>query len=41
MCRVAELARNMDMDMNPTKEQLLSTFINREEIEKLVKTPVI
>jgi hypothetical protein len=28
------------MDLKPTMEELLNTFINKEEVEKIVKTPV-
>jgi hypothetical protein len=38
--RVSELSRCIDMDLRPTQEELLDTFINREEVEKLVRTPV-
>ena len=28
------------MDIKPNLEELLDTFLNKEEVEKLVKTPV-
>jgi hypothetical protein len=28
------------MDLRPSQDELLETFINKEEVEKIVKTPV-
>ena len=38
--RVAELAQGTEIDHKPTLEELLSTIINRDEVEKLIKQPV-
>jgi hypothetical protein len=38
--RVAELAQNIEIERRPTLEELLSTVINRDEVEKLIKQPV-
>jgi hypothetical protein len=38
--RVAELAQIIEIEREPTLEELLSTIINRDEVEKLIKQPV-
>ena len=38
--RVAELAQTIELEHKPTIEELLSTVINRDEVEELVKRPV-
>ena len=38
--RVSELSRCIDMDLKPSQEELMETFTNKDEIEKIVKTPV-
>jgi hypothetical protein len=38
--RVAELAQSIEIQRKPTLEELLSTIINRDEIEKLIQQPV-
>ncbi len=38
---MSELSRCIDMDLRPSQDELLDTFINKEEVEKIVKTPVI
>jgi len=38
--RVAELAQTIEFEYKPTLEELLSTVINREDVEELVKRPV-
>jgi hypothetical protein len=38
--RVAELAQCTEIQRKPTLEELLSTIINRDEIEKLIQQPV-
>ena len=38
--RVAELAQSIEIERKPTLEELLSTIINRDEIEKLIQQPV-
>ena len=39
--RVSELSRCIDMDLKPTLEELVDCFLNKEDIEKIVKAPVI
>lgn len=39
--RVNDLSRCIDMDLKPTVEELLDTFLNKEEVEKILRTPVI
>jgi hypothetical protein len=38
--RVAELAQSIEIQRKPTLEELLSTIINRDEIEKFIQQPV-
>lgn len=38
--RVSELSRCIDMDLKPTLDELLDTFINKEDVEKIVRAPV-
>ena len=38
--RVSELAQTIEFEHKPTLEELLSTVINRDEVEELVKRPV-
>jgi hypothetical protein len=38
--RVAELSQSTEIKRKPTLEELLSTIINRDEVEKLIKQPV-
>jgi len=38
--RVAKLAQSTEIERKPTLEELLSTVINRDEVEKLIKQPV-
>ncbi|CAF0958808.1 unnamed protein product [Rotaria sordida] len=37
--KVAELAQSIEIERKPTLEELLSTIINRDDIEKLIKQP--
>ncbi|CAF4056524.1 unnamed protein product [Rotaria sp. Silwood2] len=37
--KVAELAQFIEIERKPTLEELLSTIINRDEVEKLIKQP--
>jgi hypothetical protein len=37
---VAELAQSIEIERKPTLDELLSTIINRDEVEKLIKQPV-
>jgi hypothetical protein len=38
---VSELSRCVDMDIKPSLAELLDTFLNKDEVEKLIKSPVI
>ena len=38
--RVAELSRCIDMDIKPNRDELVESFLNKEEIERIVKIPV-
>ncbi len=37
--RVSDLALCLDMDLKPNQEELVDTFLNKEEIEKLIRMP--
>ena len=34
------MSKCVEMDLKPTLDELLDTFLNREDVEKLVKAPV-
>jgi hypothetical protein len=38
--RVAELAKTFSLGFKLTEDGILDTFLNREDIEKIVKSPV-
>lgn len=38
--RVAELSKCVDMELKPTDDELIETFLNKQEILKLIKEPV-
>lgn len=38
--RVASLSNKIAIEQKPTENDLLDVFINREDIEKIIKTPV-
>jgi len=40
MKRVSELSRCIDMDLKPSLDELLDCFLNKEDVEKIVKAPV-
>ena len=37
---MSELALCIDMDLKPTIDELIDTFLNKEDVEKMVKAPV-
>ena len=38
--RVTDLAQKIELEYKPTIDELLTTVINRDEVEELVKRPV-
>ncbi|CAF4470516.1 unnamed protein product, partial [Rotaria magnacalcarata] len=36
---VTDLAQTVELEQKPTLEELLSTVINREDVEELIKKP--
>lgn len=38
--RVSELALCIDMDLKPTIDELLDTFLNKDDVDKMVRAPV-
>ena len=40
LSRVTDLAQKIELDHKPSVDELLTTVINREEVEELVKQPV-
>ena len=40
LIRVTDLAQRIELEYKPTVDELLTTVINRDEVEELVKRPV-